>query len=95
LQRQTSTSEPNKRSFSEQIIGGVRNLLTSESNKDEIPPQPPRTGVYLFCRHYLIEECACVTALEEGGEGDYCQRCWEGRCNGPRPPGSVLRRSLW
>lgn len=95
LQRQTSTSEPNKRSFSEQILGGVRNLLTSESNKDEIPPQPPRSGVYLFCRHYLIEECACVTALEQGGEGDYCQRCWEGRCNGPRPPGSVPRRSLW
>jgi hypothetical protein len=69
--------------------------LSTESKEDEVPPQPPRTGVYLFCRHYLIEECACITPLEAGGPGDYCQRCWEGRCDGPRPPGSVVRKSLW
>lgn len=95
LPRHITMSDISKRSFSEQLVSGVRSLLTSESNKDEVPPQPPRTGTYLFCRHYLIEECACVTALEDGGAGDYCQKCWEGRCNGPRPPGSVLRRSLW
>ncbi|SCO79734.1 uncharacterized protein FRV6_03947 [Fusarium oxysporum] len=94
--RPNSTSEtPNKRSFSEQLVDGVRGLLATESKEDEVPPQPPRTGVYLFCRHYLIEECACITPLEDGGPGDYCQRCWEGRCDGPRPPGSVVRRSLW
>jgi hypothetical protein len=88
-------SETSKRSFSEQLVSGVRSILTSDPNKDQVPPQPPRTGVYLFCRHYLIEECGCVTALEDGGVGDYCQKCWEGHCDGPRPPGSVLRRSLW
>ncbi|KAM0354054.1 hypothetical protein HYE67_008963 [Fusarium culmorum] len=90
-----SMSETSKRSFSEQLVSGVRNLLTSESNKDQVPPQPPRTGAYLFCRHYLIEECACITPLEDDGVGDYCQKCWEGRCDGPRPPQSVVRRSLW
>ncbi|KAL6919819.1 hypothetical protein ACHAPO_009436 [Fusarium lateritium] len=94
-QRHIPISETSKRSFSEQLVSGVRSFLTSESNKDQAPPQPPRTGTYLFCRHYLIEECACVTALEEDGVGDYCQKCWEGRCNGPRPPRSVVRRSLW
>ncbi|SPJ83820.1 uncharacterized protein FTOL_10336 [Fusarium torulosum] len=95
FQRQTSTPGTSKRSFSEQFVDGVRNLLISDSNEPEIPPQPARTGVYLFCRHYLIEECACITPLEDGELGDYCQVCWEGRCSGPRPPGSVLRRSLW
>ncbi|KAM0216866.1 hypothetical protein ACHAQI_002522 [Fusarium lateritium] len=95
FQRQRSTPDTSKRSFSEQFVDGVRNLLISDSNEAEIPPQPARTGVYLFCRHYLIEECACITPLEDGGLGDYCQECWEGRCNGPRPPGSVPRRSLW
>ena len=94
--RPNSASEtPNKRSFSEQLIDGVRGLLSTESKEDEVPPQPPRTGVYLFCRHYLIEECACITPLKDSGPGDYCQRCWEGRCDGPRPLGSVVRRSLW
>ncbi|KAH6961219.1 hypothetical protein DER45DRAFT_612144 [Fusarium avenaceum] len=95
FQRQRSTPDTSKRSLSEQLVDGVRNLLTSDSNEPEILPQPARTGVYLFCRHYLIEECACITPLEDGGLGDYCQLCWEGRCNGPRPPGSVSRRSLW
>ncbi|GKT98362.1 unnamed protein product [Fusarium langsethiae] len=94
-QRHISISETSKRSFSEQLVSGVRSLWTSESNKDQVAPQPPRTGTYLFCRHYLIEECACITALEDDGVGDYCQKCWEGRCDGPRPPHSVVRRSLW
>ncbi|KAM0564188.1 hypothetical protein ACHAPJ_000397 [Fusarium lateritium] len=92
-----SISNQSRRTLSQQLVNGVRNLLTSDtgSTEPEIPPQPARTGVYLFCRHYLIEECACITPLETNGDGDYCQRCWEGRCNGPRPPGSVPRRTLW
>ncbi|KAF4456818.1 hypothetical protein F53441_1115 [Fusarium austroafricanum] len=48
IQRQISMSETSsKRSFSEQIVDGVRNLLSSESKEEETPPQPPRTGAYL------------------------------------------------
>ncbi|KAF5018404.1 hypothetical protein F66182_9611 [Fusarium sp. NRRL 66182] len=96
--RQSSASSYPRRNFSEQLVNGVRNLFNPEpaaGEQHEILPQPARTGVYLFCRHYLIEECACITPLELSGDGDYCQRCWEGRCDGPRPPGSVSRRLLW
>ncbi|KAM0341341.1 hypothetical protein ACHAPU_010084 [Fusarium lateritium] len=95
FQRQTSMSDIPQRSFSEQLVDGVRSLLISDPNEPEIPPQTARTGVYLFCRHYLIEECACITPLEVDGLGDYCQKCWEGHCSGPRPPGSFPRRLLW
>ncbi|KAF4458349.1 hypothetical protein FALBO_14922 [Fusarium albosuccineum] len=89
-------SRPRRRAFTTQLVDGVRNLLSSgaDSNEPQFPPQPPRTGVYLFCRHFVTDECACITPLEPDETGDYCQRCWEGRCSGPRPPGSVPRRSL-
>ncbi|KAM5355968.1 hypothetical protein ACJ41O_002614 [Fusarium nematophilum] len=86
-----------RRSLPEQIVDGVRSLFHSASDLDELefPPQPARTGTYLFCRHYLVDSCACITPLEPNEAGDYCQRCWEGRCSGPAPPGSTRRRAMW
>ncbi|KAM0437792.1 hypothetical protein ACHAPT_002157 [Fusarium lateritium] len=87
----------NRRSLSVQLVDGVRNLFSPEpaSSEPQIPPQPPRTGVYLFCRHRNDGNCTCITPLEDNEPGDYCQRCWEGRCDGERPPGSTPKRSLW
>lgn len=87
----------NRRSLSGQLVDGVRSLFSPEPapSEPQFPPQPPRTGVYLFCRHRLNDDCACITPLEDNEPGDYCQRCWEGRCKGPRPPGSTPKRSFW
>lgn len=92
-----SASQGSRRSLSGQLVDGVRSLFSPEPSPSEpqFPPQPPRTGVYLFCRHRLNDDCACITPLEDDEPGDYCQRCWEGRCKGPRPPGSTPRRSFW
>ncbi|KAK7424873.1 hypothetical protein QQX98_000148 [Neonectria punicea] len=53
-----------------------------------IPRQPPRTGVHVFCKHSLQDDCRCHRPLRPGDEGDYCQECWEGRCGGSPPKGS-------
>ncbi|KAI8718981.1 hypothetical protein NCS52_00678400 [Fusarium sp. LHS14.1] len=91
------TPQNSRRSLSGQLVDGVRSLFSPEpaTSEPQFPPQPPRTGVYLFCRHRLNDDCACITPLEDNEPGDYCQRCWEGRCEGPRPPGSTPRRSFW
>ncbi|RSL48212.1 hypothetical protein CEP54_013045 [Fusarium duplospermum] len=90
-------AQNNRRSLSGQLVDGVRSLFSPEpaSSEPQVPPQPARTGVYLFCRHRLNDDCACITPLEDNEPGDYCQKCWEGRCKGPRPPGSTPKRSFW
>lgn len=59
-----------------------------QSTRPQTPRQRRRTGTHVFCKHSFKDSCRCCTPLKPDGEGDYCQRCWEGRCSGPRPPGS-------
>lgn len=59
-----------------------------QPTRPQTPRQRRRTGTHIFCKHSFKDSCRCCTPLKPDGEGDYCQRCWEGRCSGPRPPGS-------
>lgn len=45
--------------------------------------QPPRTGVFLWCKHAFEEPCRCRNQLPPGDRGDYCEWCLCGACPGP------------
>lgn len=67
------------------LANRFRNFFRSspdETTKDVVQP-PPRTGVFLWCKHAFEDPCRCRNQLPPGDRGDYCDRCWLGACPGP------------
>lgn len=58
----------------------------AEEQKKKTHEQPPRTGVFLWCKHAFEDPCRCRNQLPPGDRGDYCERCWLGACPGPAIP---------
>ncbi|KAH7171083.1 hypothetical protein EDB81DRAFT_777596 [Dactylonectria macrodidyma] len=80
--------QPHSRGQDGCLLSGRCEKKSESPTKPRFPKQRPRTGSHLFCKHSFVDDCRCHTPLRPHDEGDYCQRCWENGCLGPRPLGS-------
>lgn len=60
------------------------NRSTSRDSQQPVVRKEKRSGGHVYCKHTWDEKCKCKTILTLS-EGDYCTKCWEGRCVGEVP----------
>lgn len=70
-------------------VDGPGSVVRRPGSASRNTPQPvirreERSGGHVYCKHTLDERCRCRTILTLD-QGDYCGRCWAGRCPAPVP----------